>query len=180
MARDIRNEIDNKSSTRRRRRTRDISSYVAKQTTHQQLQTSGTPETPKSHRHVSGNSVFVSLSPQSPDDIDPTGDVLPVSNCSRSYLPCGCHGLPHCPVLLGDGSISASRKRAVCDSLPRDLSPDETIVNCSLLPTTINSTLLPFLTLTLVHSIEATSQNLTKTVRNGTTRIPQLLGAPHH
>jgi hypothetical protein len=110
MARDVRNEIDNNSSTRRRRRARDISTS-ANQTTHQERPTqSSISESPPSRKHSSGNSISLSLSPGSHADIHPTSDFVPFSNYSRPYSPCDCHGLMHCPGLLRVRNISDTRK----------------------------------------------------------------------
>jgi hypothetical protein len=111
MARDVRNDIDNSSSTRRRRRARDISTS-ANQTTHQErpASQSSIPESPPSHNHAPGNSISLSLSPGSPADIHPTSDFVPFSNYSRLYSPCDCHGLMHCPGLLRVHNISDTRK----------------------------------------------------------------------
>jgi len=111
MARDVRNEIDSSSSTRRRRRARDIYTS-ANQTTHQERPTSQSsiPESPPSRKHSCGNSISLSLLPGSHADIHPTSDFLPFSNHSRPYSPCDCHGLTHCPGLLRVRNISDTRK----------------------------------------------------------------------
>lgn len=109
MARDVRNEIDNSYSTRRRRRARDISTS-ANQTTHEErpASQSSIPESPPSDKRASGSSIPLTLSPGLHADIHPTSDFVPFP--SRPHSSCDCHGLMHCPSLLRVHNISDTRK----------------------------------------------------------------------
>ncbi|KDR82669.1 hypothetical protein GALMADRAFT_275797 [Galerina marginata CBS 339.88] len=115
LARDLRNEIDNAPS-RRRRRTRGDSNPDLSETNGQQPPL-GKPiltDSPQNCRQSTSSSISLSLSSRSADNIPGNNtNFIPVSSYSRaSHSPCGCHGLARCPGILGVGTLSSTRKPA--------------------------------------------------------------------
>jgi hypothetical protein len=107
MARDMKNEIEN--APRRRRRSGANSTSQPKPTSQQE------PPPPMREPIILDSLQHHSLSPDNrislevplglADNAPPvTEGGTPISNYSRSYSPCACHGAPQCPSLLGIGT----------------------------------------------------------------------------
>lgn len=106
MARDARNEVNGDIlSTRRRRRTREMS--IAENLPQQNR--------PIEHRQTPNSNPMQLLSiPPSIAKIElPTAELSPMSNLVRSYSPeCSCNGLIHCPIHMEAGGPSDRKSSA--------------------------------------------------------------------
>lgn len=106
MARDARNEVNGDIlSTRRRRRTRDMSTA---ENPPQQSHPIEPRQTPNSNPMQ-----LLSIPPSIAKIELPTAELSSMSNLVRPYSPeCGCHGLIHCPILLEAGGPSNRKSSA--------------------------------------------------------------------